>query len=84
MHNHKMGTFDFLRIPDSQKGSLVAKEQIEIEMKIEQHLEVIRKYAIDLNGHIKLCIVDIDDHKYVFKKGFPKGRSCAMTMNVLV
>lgn len=73
MHNHKMGTFDFLRIPDSQNGSLVAKEQIEIEMKIEHHLEIIRKYAIDLNGHIKLCIVDIDDNKYVFKKGFPVG-----------
>ena len=44
----------------------------QVEVKENKH-RVFDNFGIDLNGHIKVVITDLEGKKYSFSKGWPVG-----------
>lgn len=60
---------------DLDKNFLIitSNEIIANEIRVENKRNVFNKYGIDLNGHIKVVITDLEGKKYIFTKGWPVG-----------
>ena len=64
-----MNTFDM----DKNFLIISPNEVLAQEISVENKNCVFDNFGIDLNGHIKVVITDLEGKKYSFSKGWPLG-----------
>lgn len=64
-----MNTFDM----DKNFLIISPNEVLAQEISVENKNRVFDNFGIDLNGHIKVVITDLEGKKYSFSKGWPVG-----------
>lgn len=67
---------EILGMPTMKEPLIIQGNQykkMNIKIKDEEHIEFVKKNALNLNNKIRIDIRDMDGKKYIFKNKFPVG-----------